>query len=241
MRTVHEVARLTGVSIRALHHYDRIGLLHPTETTAAGYRLYDDTALERLQHILLFRELKFSLKDIRIILDDPDFDRERALEQQILLLKLRKERLEKLIRLAREIKETGVNTLDFSAFDTREMAAYEKQAKEAWGHTAAWKEYEEKRSRLELEDCRQAGEGLMEIFAELGKMQSCAPEAEPVQTKIRELQEYISRYFYTCTPEILRGLGQMYAAGGKMTENIDKAGGEGTAAFAAEAIRIYTD
>ena len=78
MKTVHEVSKLTGVSVRTLHHYDEIGLLKPTEVTEAGYRLYGDTALERLQHILLFRELQFPLKDIKDILDSPDFDRNRA-------------------------------------------------------------------------------------------------------------------------------------------------------------------
>ena len=103
MRTVHEVSRLTGVSVRALHHYDRIGLLHPAKVTEAGYRLYDDAALERLQYILLFKELQFSLKEIKGILDSPDFDRGRALEQQITLLEMRKEHLENLIDFARGI------------------------------------------------------------------------------------------------------------------------------------------
>ena len=101
MMTVHEVSRLTGVSIRALHHYDRIGLLHPAEISGAGYRLYDDAVLERLQHILLFKELQFPLKEIKNILDSPCFDRNRALDQQITLLQMKKEHLENLIDLAR--------------------------------------------------------------------------------------------------------------------------------------------
>ena len=88
MRTVHEVSELTGVSIRTLQYYDRIGLLHPAEYTEAGYRLYDDAALETLQQILLFRELEFPLKDIRRILQSPSFDRQKALDQQIGLLEL---------------------------------------------------------------------------------------------------------------------------------------------------------
>ena len=109
--TVQEVSRLAGVSVRTLHYYDQIGLLRPTTVTEAGYRLYDDTALERLQQILLFRELEFPLKDIKTILDQPDFDRNKALSQQIELLTLKKERLELLIRFAREIKETGAATI----------------------------------------------------------------------------------------------------------------------------------
>ena len=90
MMTVNEVSKLTGVSIRALQYYDKIGLLHPAEYTEAGYRLYDDAALERLQQILLFRELEFPLKDIQKIVENPAFDRQKALEQQIALLTLKK-------------------------------------------------------------------------------------------------------------------------------------------------------
>ena len=96
MMTVNEVSKLTGVTIRALQYYDTIGLLPPTVYTEAGYRLYDDTALERLQQILLFRELEFPLKEIKKIIDAPDFDRNKALEQQIELLVMKKEHLENL-------------------------------------------------------------------------------------------------------------------------------------------------
>ena len=97
MRTVHEVSRLAGVSVRTLHHYDAIGLLPPTGLTEAGYRLYDDTALARLQTILLFRELEFPLKDIKRMLDDSNFDQTAALADQIRLLELRQARLERLV------------------------------------------------------------------------------------------------------------------------------------------------
>ena len=90
MMTVHAVSKLTGVSIRALQYYDEIGLLPPTRYTEAGYRLYDDAALERLQQILLFRELEFPLKEIKRILENPAFDRSKALEQQIELLTLKR-------------------------------------------------------------------------------------------------------------------------------------------------------
>ena len=90
MMTVNEVSKLTGVSIRTLQYYDKIGLLHPAKYTEAGYRLYDDAALETLQQILLFRELEFPLKDIKEIISSPDFDRSKALEQQIELLKLKR-------------------------------------------------------------------------------------------------------------------------------------------------------
>lgn len=118
MMTVSEVSRLTGVSIRTLQYYDKIGLLHPSGHTEAGYRLYDDTALAALQQILLFREMEFPLKDIRQIMTQPGFDREKALTQQMELLTLKKQRLENLIDLARRMQQTGGKPMDFTAFDT---------------------------------------------------------------------------------------------------------------------------
>ena len=240
MMTVHEVSRLTGVSIRTLQYYDRIGLLHPAEKTAAGYRLYDAAALERLQQILLFRELEFPLKDIRRIVTGPGFDREKALEQQITLLRLKKERLEELISLALNIKENGgKKRMDFSAFDTEKIEAYAAQARASWGGTPAYQEYERKAAgRTRAEDAA-LGEQLMDIFAEFGRAKGEDPSSPQVQTLVEKLRGFITAHWYTCTPEILAGLGQMYATGGEMTDNIDRRGGEGTAAFAAEAIRAY--
>ena len=96
MKTVKEVSKLAGVSVRTLHYYDTIGLLKPTEVTGAGYRLYDDTALERLCQILLFRELEFPLRVIKQIMDNPGYDKGKALEQQIELLTFKKEHIENL-------------------------------------------------------------------------------------------------------------------------------------------------
>lgn len=242
MMTVKEVSDISGVSIRSLHHYDKIGLLPATEVTAAGYRLYDENELERLQLILLFKELQFPLKDIKEILDDPNFDRSKALEQQIKLLELRKEHLENLIDLARGIKMIGVrkvSKMSFEAFDTRKIDEYAAEAKKSWGTTDAWKEYEQKSAGRTKEQEIALGVGMFDIFAEFGKVKDGSPDAEEAQALVRKLQNYITDHFYTCTDEILEGLGQMYAGGGDMTKNIDKMGGEGTAVFANEAIEAY--
>lgn len=239
MMTVNEVSKLTGVSIRTLQYYDTIGLLPPTEYTEAGYRLYDDTAMERLQQILLFRELEFPLKEIKTIIDAPNFDRNKALEQQIELLTIKKEHLENLINFARKIKTTGVIKMDFNVFDTTKMDEYAKKAKEQWGQTPEYKEYEEKASHLSSDAQKMDWQNLMLIFAEFGKMKDKKPEDDEVQLQVKKLQDYISEHFYKCSDEILKGLGKMYAAGGEFTENIDKAAGSGTAVFAAEAIEIY--
>ena len=140
MKTVKQVSQLAGISVRTLHYYDSIGLLPPTQITQAGYRLYDDRALVRLQCILLFRQLQFPLREIKEILDSPAFDHTQALEQQIALLQLQKEHIQKLIDLAREILTIGVNRLDFSAFDTQTLQDYAAQAKALWGSTDAYQE-----------------------------------------------------------------------------------------------------
>lgn len=240
MKTVTEVSRLAGVSVRTLHHYDAIGLLKPARVTEAGYRLYDDTALKRLQTILLFRELQFPLKEIREILDAPGFDPMDALPQQIQLLELRRDHLDALISHARQIQKTGVMEMKFSAFDKTELDAYAAQAKAKWGRTDAYKEFEQKTSGQSSEQLEAAAVGLMDIFAAFGAIRRTSPDSADAQALVARLQNYITAHYYTCTPQILRGLGQMYIAGDTMTGNIEKAGGEGTAAFVHDAIEIYT-
>ncbi len=240
MRTVKEVSKLTGVSVRTLHYYDEIGLLQPTEITEAGYRLYDDTALERLQHIMLFRELEFPLKEIKRIVNCTDFDRNRALEQQIQLLTLKKEHIENLITFARGIHGIGgVRNMDFSAFDSRKLDEYAEQAKATWGKTQVYREYEKKTESLSEDDKNKLGEKMMSLFVEFGQMKDKEPDKEEVQAQVKKLQEYITENFYTCTPQMLMYLGKMYSGGGSMTENIDDAGGPGTAEFVRKAIQIF--
>ncbi len=238
--TVHEVSRLTGVSIRALQYYDRIGLLHPAEYTEAGYRLYDEAALETLQQILLFRELEFPLKDIQQIIQSPSFDRKKALEQQIELLQMKKERLEKLIELARGIQATGGKKhMDFSAFDTKKMDEYAARAKASWGATPEYHEYEQKSKGRTPAENRELGERMMQIFAEIGAGKNEDPASERAQALIRKLRDFITEHYYTCSDQVLLGLGQMYAAGDEMTGNIDRYGGEGTAVFTNAAIQAF--
>lgn len=239
MMTVNDVSKWTGVSIRTLQYYDTIGLLPPTEYTKAGYRLYDDTALDRLQQILLFKELEFPLKEIKQIIDSPNFDRNVALEQQIELLTMKKEHLESLITFARKIKMTGVKKMDFNIFDTSKIDAYAKAAQEQWGQSTEYKEYEEKAGKQSPEVQKQALQNLMLIFVEFGKMVNKKPTDSEVQHKVRELQNFITDHFYKCSNEILNSLGIMYASGGEFTENIDNVAGNGTAAFVAKAIEWY--
>ena len=239
MMTVNEVSKLTGVSIRTLQYYDKIGLLHPAKYTEAGYRLYNDAALETLQQILLFRELEFPLKNIKEIISRPDFDRSKALEQQIKLLTLKKEHIENLIDLAKGIKLLGVRKLKFEAFDTSKIDEYAAQAKAYWGKTPAYKEFEEKSRGRTKEEDKKIYQGMIDIFGEFGQIRNTEPSSKDAQALVKKLQDYITEHMYTCTKKILSSLGKMYAGGGDFTKNIDSYGGEGTAEFTSQAIEIY--
>lgn len=237
MRTVKEVSSLTGVSVRTLHHYDAIGLLKPTKVTDAGYRLYDDAAICRLQNILLFRELQFSLKEIKEILGNPDFDSDMALAQQIRLLELQYERIGNLITFAREIQEKGVRKMEFDVFDKKEIDQYKEEVKSRWGQTEAYQEFV--RRQENGEDFDKAGKALMALFEEIGELRELPPSDGKVQGKICELQSFMTKHYYDCTKEILKGLGTMYAEDERFRQNIDKAGGNGTAEFVRQAIEVY--
>lgn len=239
MQTVNEVSKLTGVSARTLHHYDAIGLLKPTKVTQAGYRLYDDPALRRLQIILMFRELQFPLKEIKSILDNPAFDPAEALEQQIKLLELQKKHLEELIAFAREIQRKGVNIMEFRAFSKSEIEQYATEVKDRWGSTQAYKEYEEKAKHKTEREQEETAKRLLAIFGGIGALRHLPPDGEAVQNKIRTLQNFITDNYYDCSKGILLGLGQMYVNDERMKRNIDRAGGDGTAGFVQKAIAVY--
>jgi len=238
MKTVKEVSRLTGLSVRALHHYDAIGLLKPSSTTQAGYRLYDDAALERLQIILLFRELEFPLEDIRRILDDPAFDRRRALDAQLELLEAKRARLDALIDLTRGLRSVGGNSMDFSAFDKTKEQNYAERAKALYGDTEAYREFEEKRSGMSESQATGVDASFMAQFAALGRLKTLPVSDASVQAQIESIRRYISANYYTCTLDIFENLGMLYTTEA-FTETIDTAGGAGTAAFAAKAIAHY--
>lgn len=238
MRTVKEVSRLTGVSVRTLHHYDAIGLLKPTKITDAGYRLYDDTAVCRLQNILLFRELQFPLKEIKEILDTPDFDADMALVQQIRLLELQYEHIGELLSFAREMKEKGVHKMEFDVFDKSGIERYKEEVKERWGQSEAYREFVQRQQKGETFEKSETQ--MMSLFTEIGMLREQPPADRKVQDKIRELQSFITDHYYNCSNEILKNLGVMYTEDERFRQNIDKAGGSGTAAFVRQAIEVYT-
>lgn len=241
MKTVHEVSQLTGVSVRTLHHYDAIGLLKPTAVTAAGYRLYNNSALQTLQTILLFRELRFSLKEIKSIIEHPEFDAQEALRQQIHLLEMQRDQTERLIGLAYDILQKGSTKMDFTAFDKSNMTQYAEEVKARWGNTAAYQESQQRTVHRSDKENNEIANGLIAIFTKFGAIKNSDPASPKALALVKELQDYITANYYTCTPEILPSLGAMYTEDERFRANIDKMGGDGTAAYAAQAIAAYCE
>lgn len=238
---ISEVAKLTGITVRTLHYYDEIGLLKPNEITEAGYRLYSKDDLEILQQILFFRELDFPLSEIKEIMNNPNYDKEEALKKQKELLIQQGQRIDGLIKLIDKRIE-GDNNMSFKEFDMNEIEEnkkkYAKEVKERWGNTRAYEESEKKTSGYNKEKWGDINQETNEIFKAFAKLRYCDPGSQEVQELVRAWQKYITDNFYTCTNEILAGLGLMYVQDERFKENLDK-NGEGTAKLMAEAIEIY--
>ena len=239
---IKEFANFTGVSVRTLHYYDEIGLLKPAIVDEqSGYRFYDENSLERMQEILFYRELDFSLKSICSILSSPDYDKEKAITEQKRLLLLKKKRLEKIIA-ALENHQKGESLM--KAFDNTEFETtrkkYEEEAKEKWGTTAAYVEYSDKTKGYSKETYHALAEGLDHIMAKFAQCMNSGAKSDSseAQKLVKELQNYITDSYYTCTGKILSGLGKMYVADERFRQNIDKHA-EGTAEFISHAITIY--
>lgn len=239
---IKEFAGLTGVSVRTLHYYDEISLLKPAFVDEQnGYRFYDEGSLERMQEILFYRELDFSLKSIAEILASPNYDKQKALAEQKRLLTLKKDRLERLIA-ALDGAEKGEITM--SAFDNSEYETarrqYENEAKQRWGNTDAYKESQTKTAGYSDEKWNSVGEGMNGILGEFAKCMNSGETAksDTAQGLVKKLQDYITANFYRCTDDILAGLGEMYVCDERFKKNIDSQGA-GTAEFVCDAIKIY--
>ena len=240
---IREFAKLTGVSVRTLHFYDEIGLLKPSSVDEQnGYRFYDEQTLMRMQEILFYRELNFSLKEIRMILSSPDYDKQNALKEQKHLLTLKKERLERIISAldsAMKGEIVNMNVFDNSEFEEKRNE-YAKEAREKWGDTAAYKEYAEKTADYSEDKHKQVNSAMDERIAEFAdcKRNGFAPESQKTQALVKKWQDFITENYYTCTKEILVGLGKMYVADERFQKNIDRHG-DGTAQFMSDAIKLY--
>lgn len=246
--TVKDIKEIAKISARTLHYYDEIGLLKPNSITEAGYRIYNDKDLEKLQQILFFRELNFSLKDIKEILESEDFDRKHALENQRELLLKEKKRIESILdtlnRTLMDIEGEKIMSKKemFNGFDMTEIEnhkrKYEKEVKEKYGNSDAYKESILKTSKYTKYDWKDVYSGMEDIFKDIGANMDKGPDSLEVQELVGKWRNFISDNFYNCTVEIFRGLGEIYIQDERFTKNIDKIK-EGLSEFLSEAIEIY--
>lgn len=246
--TVKAVAELAGISVRTLHHYDEIGLLKPAGQSAAGYRLYSREDLERLQQILFFRELEFSLKEIAAILGSPGFDRRQALLAHREALLQRKARIERLIATvdrtltAMEREDAPMDTREemkelFDGFDPGE---YEEEARQRWGGSREFQESAERTRRYTRQDWQRIAAEAGEIYGSIARLMDRDPGDPAVQEWVGRWHKHISQWYYDCSLEVFRGLGEMYVQDERFTRNIDKTK-PGLARFLRDAMQIYCD
>ena len=235
MKTVKEVSQLAGVSIRTLHHYDKVGLLKPTALSQSGYRLYDEQALLRLQTILLFRELDMPLKYISNLLDADEVAKQHILAEQLQILQLKRRHLDKIIGLTQALIK-GDDKMDFTTFNQEELKALQEEAKSRWGHTEAYQDFQ---ARNSVADVAKLNSDMMTIFAQFKPLMTLPVDDSLVQRQVKHLQSYISQHFYPCNNHILEGLGQMYSSDNRFKETIDQHAGQGVSQFVSQAIAHF--
>lgn len=247
MYMINEVSKITGVSVRMLHHYDKIELLVPSKRTESNYRMYNDEDISRLYQILIFKELEFPLQKIKLILDDKNFDKEEALKVQRKLIFEKKKRLDKIIDSIDETIENLGGTMsnkNFKAFDYEEIKNHQEEYKDEtekrYGNSEAYKKSQEKTSNYSKNDWENIMGEASSIYEELAKLMDKSPKDERVQELVEKWRNHINNNFYDCKIEIFRGLALMYVADERFTKNIDRYG-EGLAQFLGEAMNIYCD
>jgi DNA-binding transcriptional MerR regulator len=216
--TVGQVSRISGVTVRTLHHYDEIGLLHPSARTDAGYRSYSDGDLERLQSIRFYRELGFSLDEIGTILDDPSVDAFEHLERQRELLTRRIEHMQRMVTTVErtmEARRMGINLTPeemFEVFGDTPLAGHD--AEQEWGDTDAWRQSQQRTSAYTKEDWKRlmtADEELRRRFA--AAMAEGTPAASPaVMDLAEEHRQSLNRWFFDCSFAMHRAIGDRYVA-----------------------------
>ena len=243
--TIHEVSELTGVSVRTLHHYDAISLLSPRRNRENGYREYDNGDLDQLQQILLFKECGFPLAKIKELLSRPDFDREKAFSLQRKYLLHEQNRINTMLEtLEKSIKhlkgDLPMSQKDrFAGFDFTNDP-YEAEARQLWGDAAVDQSHA-RIAALSQKEQDTMSQGMDDLFMGLAALVHEAPDAPAVQAAMGHMYEYFNTNFgYHYSPEAFAGLGELYVADQRFTENIDRYA-HGLSAFLCKAMRCYAD
>jgi MerR family transcriptional regulator, thiopeptide resistance regulator len=245
---VGEVARLSGVTVRTLHHYDTIGLLVPSGRNEAGYRLYDRTDLERLQQVLFYRELGFSLEDIGSILRDPSVDPAAHLLRQHELLTERIERLQAMvtaIEYTMEVQRMGISLTPeerFEVFGDWSPDDYAEEARERWGDSDAYVQSQRRAAAYTKDDwirIKREGEDIDRRFVSALEA-DLPPDSEDVMAIAEAHREQITRYFYDCSHAMHRGLAELFVSDPRFRARYEEIA-PGLAEFVGAALRANAD
>jgi DNA-binding transcriptional MerR regulator len=241
--TVKQLASLANISVRTLHYYDQIGLLKPSFVAKNGYRAYQEKELLRLQQILFFRELDFSLDDIRKMLNQPNYDMSVALKDQKKLMELKRDRLDGLIKSINKTikrmdnKQTMKPEEMYSPFKDEDVKQYQDEVKQRWGNTEAYKQSMARAGKMtkkEMDELKANGKKFTQKLADAMDLPVASPE---VQKLIAEHYKGI-QFFYDCPLSMYRNLGQMYVDDPRFTAYYDKFR-PGLAVFVRDAIVHY--
>lgn len=239
--SINDLSKLSGLSKRTLHYYDEIGLLKPDHILDNGYRKYETSSLRRLQEICFYKELDFPLKEILRLLNHPHYDAQAALINQRDLLQLKKKRLQALIDLL-EDNIKGEHKMDFNAFSAKEIRAhqdkYSQATKDKYGHSPAYKMASKKYETYSDQALVMIQTHYDEIFKALAQSVGQDPQSPGVQELVKQWQDHISNFYYTCTDQILAGLADMYRDDETFRASMDKYG-PGTTDLLIEAIKHY--
>ncbi|GAK08708.1 MerR family transcriptional regulator [Geomicrobium sp. JCM 19038] len=238
MLQVKEVSKLTGVSVRTLHHYDHIGLLTPESATESGYRLYSQKDLMHLQEILFFRELGFPLKQIKSLMSDPSYSRSDALRMQKRLLTDRVTHIQGMIEMIDGTLEQREGDLDmteerhFKGFKFSESDSYEAEARELYGDQAV----DEGKAKIKGNE-QALQEEMNDIYRELAQTMEHNPTSKEAQVAIEQWYNYLNR-MGSYSKEAFAGLGEMYISDERFQQNIDQFR-PGLAEWMRDAMKVY--
>ena len=222
--TINQVAKLCGITVRTLHYYDEIGLLCPCSIADNGYRMYNEQSLSKLQEILFFKELDIPLKEIRLILTNPSYNKNDALNKHKELLILKRDRLSKIIRLVDDnLNNDKINLKEFDMTEiNKHIDKYQEEAKERWGHSDAYKQSVKRTSKYTDADWKKINGERDKIFKDFADCMTKNEDCINTDKLVKEWQDHITEYFYDCSDEILLGLADMYIYDERFKENIDK-------------------
>lgn len=225
--TVGEVARELGVTVRTLHHYDEIGLVVPTERSAAGYRLYTEPDLERLQHVVVYRRLELSLEQIRNLLQGGDAQTHLRRQREAVLA-----RLDELAGLVTAIDNALEKTMSDQRLTHEELKElfggefydHRDEAEQRWGDTDAWRESQERQKGYGRAEWTQIKAETDQLQGELARLfKAGVPATDPAATAAVEAhRQHITRWFYDCPPEMHRNLGELYVSDPRFTASYDE-------------------